>query len=471
MRAHSIWLVAQGLRPYSDFFECHQPYFALLTPLARVYPHDACAFLGLLRLMSGVGNLLFLGGLAAVGARVARSGWLPALLGVTVVAFHPAVLGFLVEFRIDGWGCALAIWSIYRLRGPARGAYRYFEFGIVTGLATALFCPKLILLPPLVVLVELLGTWDSVRGGVRGLLAYSAGVAVAAGGSAMYLAWQRIDFDRTIEVIVRYNAQSNANLSFRYSLFERVVKIRLLPWLILGGLVARTASLVRERSWPDAYEAALALWLVIQVLLVAYPYKQYYAPWFLFASYFVVCLWGGLWDLSGRVRVVGVLVACAITVLSDFRAARSWSVGGDAQRQERLIRWMRRVTHAEDRVVAAPPLHPIDRRDSFFLWFNNFDPRGFDSETILARLPSFQGNVAAGRFRKELEEEPPALVVLSGDWRIVPYTSGQQKALIDFLERRGYVNVTVESARFAIRPDRFEDARRSGLLSAANAHS
>src|SRR4029077_6376477 len=128
--------------------------------------------------------------------------------------------------------------------------------------------------------------------------------------------------------------------------------------------------------------------------------------------------------LLGRARVVVLLMACAMTVQAESRTAQGWSVAGDARRQERLIRWMNTVTHPEDRVVASPPLHPIYRRDAFFVWFNNFDPRGLDAEHVLAHLPAFQGHVTAARFREELEVHRPALIVLSGDWRIVNYTSG-----------------------------------------------
>ena len=464
MRADSIWLAAQGLRPYRDFLECHPPYFALLSPVVWIYPDDPCALLWSLRMLSATGNLLFLGGLAALGASSVASGRLWARLGLTVVAFQPAILQFLVEFRIDGWGYALAVWSIYRFRRLPRGDYRNFELGVLTGIASLLFCPKLALLPPLIILFEQLVTWESVRGGVRAAVAYIAGAGVGAGLFALYLIWQRIDLDRTWEMLVHYNAITNTSLSNRLSLLTSIVTIGALFWVILAGLIAWAVDHVRHRSRPDAYEAALAVWLVVQALLVGYPYKQYYAPWFLFASAFLVYLGRGLSDLLGCAGVVVVVIACAMTVLADYRAARTWSHFGEARTHNRLIRWMNRVTRREDRVVASHPLHPVDRYDGFFVSFNNYDPRGFDTESILAQMPMFQEHVTAGRFGKELEDHPPALVVLSGDWRMVPYTSGQRIALSDFLRRHGYRSVQVQNARFALRPDRLEQARRAGLL-------
>ena len=72
--AHSVWLTAQGLRPYHDFLDCHPPYFALLSPIFRIYPSEPSAALWTLRLLSAIGNLLFLAGLATLGARSLQIG-------------------------------------------------------------------------------------------------------------------------------------------------------------------------------------------------------------------------------------------------------------------------------------------------------------------------------------------------------------------------------------------------------------
>jgi hypothetical protein len=468
MRAHSMWLAAQDLCPYRDFLDCHPPYFAMFTPVFRIYTDDPCAALSVLRILSALGNLLFLGGLAALGVSIAASGRRWVVLGLAVVAFHPAILEFLVEFRVDGWGYALAVWSIYRFRRLPRGLYREFELGVLTGIASLLFCPKLAMLPPLVMLFAQLARWESVRSFVRAGIAYVAGALAAAGQFALYLTWLGIDFDRAFQILVRYNAISNSNLAIHYGLLQSIVSGGALSWMILGGAISWAVYYVRHKTYPDPYELALAAWLMMQALLVAYQYKQYYAPWFLFASGFLVYLFRVLSDLLGRARVVIFVTACTVTATADFRAAQRWSDLGDVHTQERLIRWMNRVTRPEDRVVASPPFHPIDRYDTFFVWFNTLDWRGFDAERILAQLPLYQEHVAAGRFRAELEAHPPALVVLSRDWRVVPYTSGQGEALSEFLPRHGYVKVKVGTVWFALRPDRFEQARREGLLEVAS---
>ncbi len=464
MRTHSIWLAAQGLCPYRDFLDCHPPYFALLAPIARRCARDPCALLLSLRIASAAANILFLGGLAALGASSVASGRLWAVLGLVLVAFHPAVLEFLAEFRIDGWAYALTAWSLYRFRRLPRGIYRDFELGVLTGIASLFLCPKLALLPPLVILSEQVVNWQSARSAACAGLSYAAGGGVAAGLFALFLKWQGIDFDRAFQMVVRYNAISNSNLGFRFGLLQNILHIKVLFGMILAGLLAWAARHFRHGSRPDADLVALAAWLVIQTLFVSYPYKQYYAPWFLLASVFLAYLGQGLCGLLGCARVPVFVMACAVSVLADCEAARRWSDIDRARTDQRLIRWMNRVTRPEDRVVASPPLHPIDRYDSFFLWFNTLDPGGFDAEQILSRLPSYRRDASPGRFVEELEEHPPALVVLSGDWRIVPYTSGQREVLTDFLRRHAYMAVQVGTVRFALRPDRFEQARDDGLL-------
>jgi len=89
---------------------------------------------------------------------------------------------------------------------------------------------------------------------------------------------------------------------------------------------------------------------------------------------------------------------------------------------------------------------------------------GFDSGRILARLPRFRRYLSDVRLHEELEAHPPALVVVAGDWRIIPCPSEQRETLNEFLRRKGYLAVRVGTIWFAVRPDRCERARRDGFL-------
>ena len=457
VRAHSVWLAATGLRPYNDFFECHPPYFRLLVPVIQGQGNPLFA----LRIFAGVGNLLFLGGLGVLAAALVATGRRWAWMGVAVVAMNRDVLNDLVEFRIDGWGYAVATWGFIRHRHLAKGAYRDFELGVVSGVATLLFCPKLTILPALVVLAGQITAPVSPRRAVASVLAYGVGVGVAVGLFLGWLAWQGIEPGRMTQLLVRYHAVSGANAGFHFGLLGAIQAHRTLLALTLAGLAGWGFACVRRRVWPGAYEVALLAWLAAQLVLVAYPYKQYFAPWFLFGAAYLGFLGQGGAVWLARVRLIPFLAAGALTSYGAIDAARDWARLDEVRAQESAMRWMDQVAGPEDRVVASPPLHPIDRHDSFFVWFNTADLAGFDSERILARLPSYRANITASRFREELAAHPPALVLLSGSWRMVSYTEGQLAALAEFLPQRGYRSVQVGPVRYAVRPDLLDLARRT----------
>ncbi len=462
LRAHSTWLTTRGLRPYSDFFEVHPPYFVLLSPVFRAFP-DPVAALVALRVVAGVGNLIFLGGLVALASRSLPPGagrrW--AWLGVGVVAFSPFILDYLAEFRVDGWGYAAIAWGTVLFGRRPRGIYRGVEFGLLTGLASALLAPKMVLLPPMIVLVDLVARSGSWRGFFRDGLAYAGGVGLAAGLFFLYLLANGIETGRILLLLGRYHAVSNAHASFRYGLLGQVLMLRVLLIPILAGAAAWAIGCLRRRDLTGPFEPALALWLAAQMLLVAYPYKQYYAPWFLFASAFVPSL-GLVFNCLREGRSLVYVLACAATVYGCYPIARFWARTDIARSENHLIRWMDRVARPEDRVVGSPPYHPIDRLDTFFLSFNTSDPKGFDSERIFAELPGLREFVTAERYRAELAANPPAFVVLHSPVFEVTHPATQKAALEAFILRKGYRIARVGVVTLAIRPDRYEEARRLG---------
>jgi hypothetical protein len=449
-RAHSIWMASQGLRPYEDFLECHPPYFALLSPILPA-PFDAGAVLLRLRLFAAVGNLLFLGGLVAAAIRVARAGRYQAWLATTLVAFHPSVLGFLTEFRIDGWGYAIALWSIVRLAGSRR-SWRYLEFGLTTGIATLLFCPKLTLLSPLVVVFEALKL-RSTRDVSRVIGTYASGLVAACVAFGLYLSANGISLERTYEFLVRYHVLANAHSGFGFGLFRSVAAVPLLAIPVVAGAVAWLFGRVRARSLPDALTGAVAVWMAISLLSVSYPYKQYSAAWFLFASAVLPHLSVMASRLPRQFIAATFAALCALSVYGSIAQARSWAAVPAAQQQAAVLRSLSRASDPTDRVVATPPCHPIDRRDASFVWFNTVDPAQYGTEGILASDPKLRETVSVARYRSELSAAPPAFIVVQF-WDLYPPL--QRSVLERFVEERGYVPATVGNVQLAVRPDRYD---------------
>jgi hypothetical protein len=466
-RAHSVWLVSQGLRPYSELFEVHPPYFVLLTPIYG-WCTDPCSVLLALRLVSAVGNLAFLLALVALGRGSARTSDRWAWLGVACVALHPRILDFLVEYRVDGWGYALATWGVFFfLRRPV-AKWRYTTFGAGSGIATLLLCPKLGLLPPLVVGFELIRERPFSRIALRSGAAYLVGLAIAGLLFALFLAVNRIAIDRTYLLLFRYHTLSNAHSAYRNGLLRQITATPFLAAPIILGVLAWSWKAARSRTLSDAYLPALGLWLVIQPLLVAYPYKQYYAPWFLYASAYVIILGGTLEERSRPLGTLAFVAASAAALVAALWIAAFWERYRVAAVDCATIRAMNVLASLEDAVVAPPPHHPILRRDVFFLWFNTSDPRGYDSERVLEGLGPYRELVFQDRNRAALESEPPAFVVLDEGPVAAPYPAGQWWALRDFLPRRGYRVVRLGALRLALRPDRYQRLRSTGLFQDAS---
>ncbi len=462
-RAHSVWLVAQGLRPYAELFEVHPPYFVLLTPILRRWP-DPCDAVRALRLFAAVGNVAFLGGLVALGrtpeARGGRWEW----LGVAFVAFEPRVLDYLVEFRIDGWGYALASWGIvFALRRPD-SPRRWAAFGVLSGIATLLFCPKLAIFPPLLVVAEMLRARRAGRAALRPGVAYLLGLGVAALALALFLAANRIEVGRTYLLLFRYHALSNAHSGHRYGLLRQVVGTPLLLAPMALGALAWVVVLARRRSRAEVYLPALGSWMVIQSLLVAYQYKQYYAPWFLFGSAFVAVLGRTLAASWRPLGVLAFVAACGTAIPASLGLAQLWEHYRPARGLCARLHALSVLAGPDDRVVAPPPEHPIARRDVFFLWFNTSDPGGYDSERILEGLGPYRPLVSPEQNREALRAHPPAFVVLDAGPFAAPYPEGQWQALREFLPRHAYRVVRLGSLRLALRPDRYDRLRDRGLF-------
>ncbi len=451
MRTHSVWLVSQGLRPYGDFFELHPPYYRILVPVVRRFT-DPCHAVLALRVLSSAANLMFLVTLAALASRSGPRRW--AWMAVAGAACHPKVLDYLIEFRADAFGYALGAWAIARyLRPGVAGAARSFELGLIAGLATAWFCPKLTVLPTAPVALDQATRGASLRAATRAGLAYALGLALAVGSLVAYLLVAGIDLGMAYALLVQYQVMQNHRSAFGYGLFREVCKAWPLQVLVVSGVVTWVADLMRGRSWPAALDVALVLWLALQVAAVAYPHKQYYAPWFLFASVLVAHLGYWLDRLPGSADASAQVLCCVAIVASSSSMTHQWALNGRREEQCVTVRQMNRIGGPGDRVVAALPEHPMYRLDANYLWFNAWDPKRFDSEKVLSLLPATRRLVTEDHYREELEAHPPAFLVAGGKFVSLYYPPHQGRALAAFTRGRGYAERSYGRFLLAIRRD------------------
>ena len=149
---------------------------------------------------------------------------------------------------------------------------------------------------------------------------------------------------------------------------------------------------------------------------------------------------------------------CALSISASVVTAHTWMNSNESRTQETFLRIINKVTSPEDRVVATPPLHPLYRRDTFYVWFKTFDPAGYGTEQIMDEIPLVRDLVSERGYREELNAHPPVLVVLGPD----RYTQRQQAVLKEFLQERGYVSSAIGNVPVEVRPDRFEQFLRNG---------
>ena len=196
-----------------------------------------------LRWAGAAGSLLFLGGLAALGASPNARGDRWTVLGLTLVACHPAILNFLVRFQIDGWAYALTVLALLRFKRCLHCAYRHFEFGLTIGLATFL-CPKLALLPPLVVAAPDSGSIANPRERLsRRLVAYLGAFLLAAVSIAVARQQQQIGLEEAFDASPAATIPSTTQTpAFQQGL------------LVASSNIVRSACWYSPVGWPGRFD-------------------------------------------------------------------------------------------------------------------------------------------------------------------------------------------------------------------------
>ncbi len=431
--AHATWLMAQGDRPFHDFFASHSPLpWFPLSALWLVLPSAPASLLHL-RVVGCVGVLLSIVAMALAWTTAHRDihrTWLVA--GIGVVALHPAVVDYAIEFRPDAWATAVVFLACAVLFGtcPASVVRRCGAFGALAGLG-ALASPKVAMLPVLVVLVDLVRRRWGTQGSTREALAgYSAGAGasllVVVGG----LGIAGVDPELAFQMAVRYQWTFAADSAFGYGLLAAVTGQATLLAIVSAGLLARVVLLSIRRRRPGTFETALVLFLVLQCLLVDRPYKQYYAPWFLAASCFVPYVGELLQRRAPAMApwaLASLLVAAAVEAGT---AAQSFVRDGQAPRMLAYYDELLAGVPADARVLAYPPLHPIVRRDVFYAWNRTTDPAGRGTAAVMRamQVPGYAERFTSAHQQRELASRPPAVVVAPVDaawgyepeqWRVV----------------------------------------------------
>jgi hypothetical protein len=389
------------------------------------------------------------GSLAAVHRELPKL-WL--LVGISPIALDAAILDFGLEFRPDSWATALLFggFVLFLTGRPAAILSRYACFGVLASLAV-LASPKFVALPVLFVVIDLATRAFRRDGLVPALLGTTLGAGLAVLTTLVWFRMAQIDPTLAFEMAIRYQWQVVSSGSHGQGLLASVMAHPRLLTLVVLGIAAWSAYLVKHARLPAPYEIAVVLFLIVQLVVVDRPYKQYFAPWFLVGACFVPFV--GFFLVQALPRATPLLVAGAV-VLSGWTAASAlgWFARHDQARgmldfYDALLR----VSPADAPIVAYPPLHPVVRHDVFYGWSRTTDPAGYGTEAVMDSLavPGYSQRFDAPYYRQEIEARPPAIVIapLDGNWG---YEPRQWAVLQAYLEthRERYVFVD----RGVIRP-------------------
>jgi len=450
---HVAWLIAHGRRPFYDFFECHTPFLWYPLALLQRLVGDRYAILFVLRFLTALGHLAFFAGLAKnvslsldrLGVRRAR----PAdfartfAVGLAAIAIHPAVLAYLLEFRLDAWPNALLLWATYRYRASSRDALRSSaEWGFLTAVAIAC-SPKLLIFAAALITLDLFkpGRFVAPTDGspvdprlswtlrIRGLIGLAAGGAAAFVLILLALFAARLDPRLVYRLSVGFHARLNEHAGFGHGLARSLWQNRVLFAVVVASAAACIAQLGRRlRSHP--FEMAIIVFLGVQMLLVSFPNKQYYAPWFLLGAGLVPYL-----ELPFiRVTFLRSLFIAAALVYGVFNARASYQqhahqarAGTEIAQREKILA----LVPEDGSVVASMERNPLFRRDTLYHIVSNSAPSGYGTTRIMAdmNLQPFSARFSTEFYRREMEERPPDLIMSVG-W----LTLEQHLAIDSFLD-------------------------------------
>ncbi len=369
---HASWLVSQGLKPFQDFMEHHNPTLLyLLSPLAGALTGSPRALLFAARWLDlGCLALLLAAFVAVVRPLLSerRGGW-TALLLLGCFFF----LRNSMEVRPDPWMALLCFlgfwqWAVY-LRGPGRLLPAGLA-GLCLGAAVA-FLPKAILF----VACLAVGTALAVRGSAGWTKAARGGLVALAAAllplGALVLALLRLglwsDFvfwTYTFNRFVYLQTHLPGPSAWR-TLLESVGESPLLGVGGLGGALLAARSVWKGKAAP---EATIAATVTFGVLAAMFQSRWPFSHNLLLLQPMLALLTAVVLDQIGPTRLralAGAFLLVMVAKVSVLCFLYTESPGAEGV-QRRLLA----ETEPTTPIAVPPPYNPIFRPNAFFFWFN-----------------------------------------------------------------------------------------------------
>jgi hypothetical protein len=414
-QAHTVWLMSLGDHPYTDFFEVHPPFgWMAMVPIVRGETDPANLALSL-RVACGFGQVVTIVLLCAnmrLGRRPIHPLWTAA--AILTMLTSGRTIDYFAEFHLDAWANAALLGAILLARWERLNlSWRFAGFGLIAA-ASQLLSPKLPALVAIFASVELLrlarANW---RDALRAAGAMFAGLAVALGLAFFVLRFTGIDPALAATLTIRYHVLLGQHGEWGFGLAEALFRLRMISGPAVAGLLIWMVAGVRRELRPNTFEVAVALFLFTELMLVPFPYKQYFTPWLLLAATFIP-YWSLLTDRIRPLRILALPVAfLAILVTAAFTLDMARHTYGFDRRG---AYWRLMAQHAgpNARVVVPVPDHPITTRDATYAWFGTTGPdQDYGPEVILRelRIPEISSRFTYPHYLRELENARPDVIV------------------------------------------------------------
>jgi len=447
--AHAVWLISHGLKPFYDFFECHPPFLW--------YPHswlfrvlgDSYDVLFIFRFIATLGQIAFLVGViknVRLSLRQFREPvTLPvsfAALAAVVMLSHPDNFDYPFEFRIDAWPNAVLLLAIHRYRVRRALAFRSSVVLAASAMAAVLCSPKLIVFVGLFCVASL-ATDDQRLRRLAGMLAGGSGMVVLGVGALLLAGLNPISVYR---VALLYHHVLNKEGAFNHGLFQVIFLEQPVPRDIVIAAVIAWAVVARRRMLRMPFEIAVIGFLVLQLVLVGFPYKQYIAPWFMLAVAVVPYLevLARRWRLLHSALLAAAFLYAGSSMVGAYRLYADRHDGSDDFRARRQLG---ALVPRDGYIVGSIETMPLLRRNSFYQLVNSLAGNSYDGTRVMQGLgiSPFSEKFTTDSARQQLEAHPPDLIILSAG-----YPAYERAALDEYVARHGSAYVRQQVANSTV---------------------
>jgi hypothetical protein len=409
--AHVIWLIGQGQRPFIDFCENHLPlaWYAFL-PITSMLP-EAPENLAWLRVFSLSINLAFIFFvLASACLRYEKNHrvWFVLAGALIFTASDNCVVS--VQLRPDGLAHALLFGAVFmNRRDQNRSFIRSFKFALLA-MICLLITPKFALFVIAYSLLDLVHDhWAKLKIAVQ-LAAYALGVLTATFVVALVLNSLSLSLIDSFRLSVEYHSYLNAYHSGQWGLLKLLLAQPALLLLIGLGMVLLCVE-QRKEILQYEFELAIVIFVLSQVILVQFNWRQYSFPCFVVLSIFIAHI--GLFVSSRwkkRAYLLQTLMLMGFCTSMIYIGVSLSSEQGSQQHHLTFLRELKNIKKAGGSVVIAPPLHPVSENDVFYNWLTFSDAL----EKIMANDMNLEVSerFTEGYYQREIERQAPALVIL-----------------------------------------------------------